>query len=100
MIDLERRVKTLEVQVAGLAARGGPRSSAPSPSRRSQDREARSSRATMPPATPLATPIPGKPDTEPSGLSALTDDELRPYYNEWMRRNMRGWRKRQREKGG
>jgi hypothetical protein len=34
-------------------------------------------------------PSPGKPDTWPSDLSVLSDEELRPYFNEVMRRKMK-----------
>jgi hypothetical protein len=49
-------------------------------------------------ALPTSTvPTPDTSDTEPSvtnsassvnNISLLTDDDLRPYYNEWMRRKM------------
>jgi len=34
---------------------------------------------------------PSKPDTAPS-LRTLSDDELKPYFNEWMRRKMKARR--------
>ena len=36
-------------------------------------------------------PAPDKPDTAPS-IRDLSDDELKPYFNEWMRRKMKARR--------
>jgi hypothetical protein len=35
------------------------------------------------------TPIPDKPGTVPSEISAMSDEALRPYFNEVMRRKMK-----------
>lgn len=71
-----------------------PRSNVRSPSRRSRDIEKTPQHpspatAGFPAAEESPTDAPDKPDTAPSDLSAMSDDELRLYYNEWMRRKMR-----------
>jgi hypothetical protein len=79
-------------------AREAPRSNAPSPSRHTPDN---SLYQAPPPATsPRAVPSPDKPDTAPSPetpVTQMTDTELKPYFNEVMRRRMKLRRAKQKD---
>ena len=78
-----------------------PRSNAQPPNPGIQDKvpanvQARSSHLAPDESEPRERiPRPSKPDTEPSTpllvtlVTELTDAQLRPYYNEWMRRKMK-----------
>jgi hypothetical protein len=80
---------------SGSAAPEPPRSNAPSPNRRIRDTAVDLSRATTPPAISQAIQPPDKPDTAPSVSPAdLSDEELRPFYNEVLRRKMKARRAR------
>jgi hypothetical protein len=76
------------------AAPEAPRSNSRSPSLRTQDRDRTQ------PAKDLSAqetaPSRDKPDTAPS-IRNLPDDQLKPYHNEWMRRQMMKRRAKQKD---
>lgn len=68
-----------------------PRSNARSPNRGTRGKSTRQSTDDPAALSSLPGGVPDTPDTAPSFTDlarSLTDDELRPFYNEWMRRKM------------
>jgi hypothetical protein len=83
---------------SGSAAPDPPRSNAPSPSRRTPDRYTKPPSKDLDPPIALPAAPPGKPDTAPPLVTPLitemSDEELRPFYNEVLRRKMKARRAR------